>query len=55
MSADTLECYNPDQICDDCGKSPVQFIHWGSLTQNDMKKFCKECFKRRCEKEESST
>lgn len=47
--ADTMTCYSEKDTCDDCGESPVQFIHWGPLTNNEYKKLCKKCFIKRSE------
>jgi predicted Fe-S protein YdhL (DUF1289 family) len=52
---DTLNCYNEDDKCESCGRSPIEFIHWGTLTNSEIKKFCKDCFKKLCEKEQQTT
>jgi hypothetical protein len=49
--ADTIHVYLENEKCDDCGNSPVTFQHWGSLTNYEMKKICKDCMKKRAEKE----
>jgi len=51
---DALNCYHEDRECSDCGKNPVQVIHWGSLTNGEKKDFCIECFDKRCDAEKET-
>jgi hypothetical protein len=41
---DTVDCYNENDICEKCGKKPVENIHNGDLTGNKLTKLCRECF-----------
>ena len=47
--ADTIRTYREDMKCDDCGKPPVVFIHWGPLTKGEKKKLCDLCMQKRAE------
>lgn len=47
--ADTLIVYLEKEICEDCGETPVNYIHWGALTQGERKKLCASCMKKRSE------
>ena len=49
--ADTINCYNENEPCERCNKSPVEFIHEGSLTQGKLTKLCKPCFAELCKSE----
>jgi hypothetical protein len=48
--ADTLNCYNENEKCEDCNNAPVTIQHWGELTNNELKKLCTSCLKKREEK-----
>ena len=48
---DTLAVYNPEDHCSGCNEGPVEFIHWGALTQGKFVKFCKKCFVKKCNSE----
>lgn len=46
--ADTERFFNPDGICDDCGKKGTLFKHWGHLVPpNKIGKFCGPCMQAR--------
>jgi hypothetical protein len=48
MMADTINVYNENQACDDCGKSPVTFLHWPpSLEGKEPIRLCTDCFRKR--------
>jgi hypothetical protein len=42
--ADTARLYREDLECDECHKSPVQFVHWGDLTGGVKKQLCGDCW-----------
>ena len=42
--SDTLECYNENESCEECGNKPVEFIHFGILTEKDLIRLCNLCF-----------
>lgn len=48
--ADTIHCYNPNEICEDCCDKTVQNIHIGELSDGKVLKLCNSCFKKRTEK-----
>lgn len=45
--ADTMRIYRKDWVCSDCGKSPVIYVHWGPLTEGEIKRLCGSCMKKR--------
>ena len=47
--ADTTIVNRPDLNCDDCDKPPVVYVHWGPLTNGQVKKLCTKCMKKRSE------
>ena len=47
--ADTMWIYREDLNCSDCGKPPVIFVHWGPLTEGEVKHLCGECMKKRAD------
>lgn len=53
--SDTLYTYCPNECCDDCGKPPVLFQHWGPLTNGEITKLCSDCFKKRSDALQSPT
>jgi hypothetical protein len=44
--ADTVNCYNDGEICEECEKNTVQNIHIGTLSEYKPKKLCNQCFKK---------
>jgi hypothetical protein len=52
--ADTARIYRPDLNCDDCGKPPVIFMHWGPLTGGELKQLCSDCMKKRASGENNA-
>ena len=45
--ADTMRIYRKDLTCSDCGKSPVIYVHWGPLTEGEVKHLCGPCMKKK--------
>lgn len=45
--ADTIICFNENEKCQDCNENPVTIQHWGPITNNEFKKLCNSCFKKR--------
>lgn len=42
---DTINCYNEKGKCKKCGKSPVEFIYKGDLTDDVLTDLCETCFR----------
>ena len=43
--ADTVNCYNEDEICEKCNKGTVEFIHCSDKTNFKLTKVCTDCFR----------
>jgi len=44
---ETQRIWKPSEKCDDCGNNGVAFVHWGPLTNNEKKRLCVSCMKKR--------
>jgi len=42
--SDTIQCYNENEQCEECGSKPVEFIHFGNLSTKEVIKLCSLCF-----------
>lgn len=45
--ADTLNVYLENEVCEDCSNSPVNFIHFGALSDDKPIRLCTGCFQKR--------
>jgi len=53
--SDTVQCYNENEECEECGNKPVEFIHFGSLTTKENIKLCSPCFLKKIKVEKTIT
>lgn len=42
--ADTVHCYNENEVCETCEQKPVQINHSSDHTDHKLKKLCNPCF-----------
>ena len=54
-NSDTIQCYNKNDKCEECGNKPVEFIHFGILTDGKAKKLCSPCFVEKVKTDETVT
>jgi hypothetical protein len=43
----TIECYNENESCEECGNKPVRFLCSDNLTGKKVIKLCYSCFKKK--------